>query len=267
MSKNKIISKEGLSIYYWINYHKKLSKNFKILHPGSSMNHNSLQSLEKGLNKKGFPTLILDPRGTGLSKAPSKLEYFSLDSYSDDLKKIIEKEGLEKPSYIGHSFGFMPIIDYISKNSNAKEITGICTSYNFSKTANKFLFHSFDKVLRYLEYFGSAGKKLENFVKNKKRGNQSDLNNKSDFDVWFSIVDAPFKQIKNNILNGIEINKIDITKQLKQIKVPVNLIYGTKDIMVKKTDYIPSLIKCNIRIIEGTHSLPVIQSDKILKIL
>ncbi len=93
-SAKKIVSNEGLDIYYWVNWNKDLTKNFQILHPGSSMNHSSLQSLEQGLDKKGFPTIVLDPRGSGFSESPSEPKYFTLENYSNDLRKIIEQEGL-----------------------------------------------------------------------------------------------------------------------------------------------------------------------------
>ncbi len=280
-SLEKRILSDDLEIYYWITWSKELNRRFIILHPASSMNHTSLQSLEQGLNEMGFPTLTLDPRGYGLSKAPPKPEYFTLDKYSNDLKRIIEKEGLEKPYYLGHSFGFMPIVDYVSKSSNASSIIGVCASYNFSKTAqNKLLFYLFNRVLRYAEYIGSFGMKIYNLiikeqkVRKQKYPDQSKLEEKTDLDVWFSIVDVPFMEIKTHIISGIEINKWDITEQLKKIDIPVLLIYGNKDIMVRPDtgEYISSLIKnsedlCRIEIIEGTHSLPVTRPSKVLEVI
>lgn len=273
-SAKKITSDEGFSIYYWVNWDKEMKKNFKVLYPGSSMNHSSMENLEKGINERGFPTLVLDPRGFGYSESLPKSEYFSLDKYSNDLRKIIEQEGLEKPSYIGHSFGFMPIVDYVAQTSNAEDITGICASYRFSDTVqNKFLFHLFNRVLRYSEYAGSIGTQIMHLLKGDKReySDQSKLDGKTDFDVWISIVDAPSKDLKIHSVSGIEINKWDISEQLQKIENPVLLIYGTNDMMVKAYagEHISSLVKGNtdIEILEGTHSLPVNQSKRILKIL
>ena len=273
-SAKRIVSDEGLDIYYWVNWNKDLPKNFKILHPGSSMNHSSLQSLEQGLNNRGFPTIVLDPRGIGFSDAPSKPEYFSLEGYTSDLRKIVEQEGLKQPSYVGHSFGFMPIIDYVSQTSNAQDITGICASYKFSETAqSKILFHLFNRVLRYSEYAGSVGTQISHLVKGAQREypDQSGLAGKSDYDVWLSIVDVPFKDVKSHTVSGIEINKWDITEQLQQIDNPLLLIYGTKDPMVKAHagEYISSLAKgkTNIEVVKGTHSLPIIQSNDVLKVM
>lgn len=273
-SAKKIVSDEGLDIYYWVNWNKDLPRNFHILHPGSSMNHSSLQSLEQGLNERGFPTVILDPRGFGFSDAPSESKYFTLEGYSNDLRKIVEQEGLERPSYVGHSFGFMPIVDYVAQTSNVDNLTGICASYKFSETAqNKLLFHLFNRVLRYSEYAGSIGTKMSHALKGERRDypDQSEMDGKSDFDVWLSIVDVPFKDVKIHTVSGIEINKWNITKQLQKIENPLLLIYGTKDPMVRAHagKYIASLNreKTNIEAIEGTHSLPIIQPNDVLQVM
>jgi pimeloyl-ACP methyl ester carboxylesterase len=273
-SAKKIVSDDGLDIYYWVNWRKDLQKNFVILHPGSSMNHTSLQILEQGLNKRGFPTIVLDPRGFGYSKAPAQRRYFTLEKYSNDLQKIIEKESVKKPLFVTHSFGFMPVVDYVAKTSNADKIVGICASHNFHQTANsKLLFHLFNRVLRYSEYAGSIGKKFIHFLRKDKRGytDYSQMDGKNDIDVWFSLVDVPFKEIKTHIVSGKEINRWDITEQIKNIKTQLLLIYGNKDSMVKAKagDYIQSLSlgKTYIEVLPGTHSLPIIQPNSILKII
>jgi pimeloyl-ACP methyl ester carboxylesterase len=270
-SAKKIVSEEGIDVYYWVNWDKSKNKTFYIIHPGSSMNHSSMENLEKGLNEKGFPTINIDPRGFGLSKAPAEKDYFSLEAYSDDLRKIVEQEGLENPSFIGHSFGFMPIVDYVSESSNAKNISGVGASYKFSQTSkNMFLFHLFNRFLRYGEYAGSVGTGLAHFLKRGERGysNQAVLNNKSDLSVWLSAVDVTFEDIKTNIISGKEICKWDITQQLQKLDIPVLLVYGIYDSMVKpETAYkMQELIKgeCNIEFIEATHSAPITQARRVL---
>ena len=273
-SAKRIISEEGLDIYYWVTWDKNLSKGFVVLYPGSSMNHSSLQNLEQKLNENGFPTIVLDPRGFGFSYAPPEPEYFKLDNYSDDLRRIIEKEGLENPSFLGHSFGFMPVVNYVAQTSNAKDIVGICASYNFSKTAqNKFLFHLFNRFLRYFEYAGSVGMQTAHFLKGEKRTypDQSKLEGKSDLEVWLSIADVPFKEIKTHIVSGIEINTWNITSQLKNIENPLLLIYGSRDPMVKSHagEYIASLVNgaVNVEVIDGTHSLPITNPEKVWEVM
>lgn len=267
----KRIISDGLNIYYWTTWSKDMPENFVVLHPGSSMNHSSLQALEQKLNDRGFPTIILDPRGSGFSDAPHKAEYYSLDSYSSDLAKIVEQEGLEKPSFLGHSFGFMPVIRYIAQSQNAEKITGICASHNFAETApNKLLFHLFNRVIRYTEYLGSIATQAGHLFKGTQRTYPDQSGLRSDLDVWLSIVDAPFRDIRAHIVSGIEINKWDISQYLKEVNQPMLLIYGAQDPMVRPCagEYMRRLVgNCKTEIIDGTHSLPVICPDKVSRSL
>jgi pimeloyl-ACP methyl ester carboxylesterase len=269
-----VLAFDGLQLYYWITWNKELKGGFVVLHPGSSMNHSSLESLEKGLNERGHPTIVFDPRWDNYPDALTKREHYSVEHCSGDLQKIIEKEGLEKPALLGHSAGFMPIVDYASRTSNAKQLIGICASHKFSETAqNKFLFHLFNKGLRYTEYLGSLGTNIAHKLKGEQRSypDQSALQDKSELSTWLSIVDAPLRSIKAHIISGIEINTWDISKQLAEIDKPMLLVYGSKDFMVKPMagDYIRSIVKwdCRIEIIEGTHSLPMKKHKDILKII
>lgn len=269
----KIVSSDGLNIHYWINWERDFNRDFVVLHPGSSMNHSSLHAIEEGFNKRGNPTLVFDSRGFGCSDAPSDSKFYSLEKYSGDLQKIVEQEGLENPVLLGHSFGFMPIIDYSNKTDNASHVVGICGSYNYSKTtANKVLFHIFNKVLRYTEYLGSIGTDIVHRFKEEERTyvpDQSNLGDKSDFQIWCNIVDVPLSKVTAHIVAALEINKWDITKQLEEAKNPMLLVYGDNDFMVRPSAgyYIKNKTKadCNIEVLEGDHSLPMKKPKEILE--
>lgn len=270
----RIISADGLDIYYWVNWKKELTKNFKVLHPGSSMNHSSLEDLEKGLNERGFPTIVFDPRGVGYSQAPARSNIFSLENYSDDLQKIVEQEGLEYPSFLSQSFGFMPVVDYVSRTTNAEDIMSVCGSYNFAETtANKFLFHFFNQVFRYSEYAWWVGSSASHFINGDERNynDQSGLTGSSDIEVGRTIFDVPFGEIKSHIISGKEINSWNVKSQLINLQVPMLLIYADKDLMVVPStgDYIDNLTdaNCTIEIVEGTHSLPTNNPERVLSVI
>ena len=277
-NKSKIKSKDGLNIYYWIDYNKsrKNKDKFFVLYPGSSMNHTSLNNLSKKIvDFYDVSTISLDPRGFGISDIPHNKKNYGLNYYTSDLAKIIEKEGIENPTGVGHSFGFMPIIDYASKNSNMDYIVGICASYKFSETAkNKFLFHLFDKVLRYSEFIMSGYMNLSHLVKGETRpkfSDEGDLEGKSDFDVYKKIVDISFKRNLANTQSGRIINTWDISEQLKNINKPMLLIYGEKDPMVGAYagDKIKDLVKgeCEIETIKGTHSPPITNPKDVFEVM
>ena len=266
----KITTADNLDIYYWVNW-KSGMKDFLVLHPGASMNHSSLETLEQRLNERGYATIIFDQRGIGYSVAPAEQKYYSLEKHSQDLQKIIEKEGLEKPDLVTHSFGFMPAVDYAARTGNVGKIMGICASHNFRKTTSSFLFSLFEKIGVYMEYFGWAATSLAHEFGEDRKYNNQNLKGKSDARVWLSIVDVPLSEIKVHVAHGIELNKWDISEQLKLIKNPLQLIYGKNDLMVRA--YAGDLIskiagrECDIHILEGTHTLPITHPERVLEII
>lgn len=270
----RIVSADGLNIYYWVNWNKSLTKVFNVLHPGSSMNHSSLESIEKGLAERKHPAITFDPRGQGYSDAPAQKDFYQLERYSNDLQRIIEQEGIEKPEFVTHSSGFMPVVNYAAKTENADLIIGICASPKFSETTpNKVLFHIFNRGLRYADYLGALGMKISDALKGKttKYPDQSDLEGKSDFDVWKKIVNIPFERTRVNTVSGSQIIKWDIANQLSYLSTPLLLIYGGDDTMVRPVagEYIRLLVKghCNVEVIEGSHSLPINKPQNVLEII
>lgn len=266
----KVVSSDNTEIYYWTSWNSEMDKDFLVLHPGASMNHSSLQGLEKGINDMGHPTVIFDQRGTGYSEVGSESDSHLLDRYTEDLQRIIEQEGLEKPGIITHSFGFMPAINYASKSNNVGKITGICASPNFSKTSNPFLFKLFTNTFMYCEYLGCAGTYLLHTLTGNKRGySEQNLAGASDFRIALSIYDNPLQEIRAHIAKGKQL--WDISEQLKSITNPLQLIYGKNDLMVRPYagEEIEKLVKgkCNINIVEGTHTLPITHPERVLEVI
>jgi len=274
-SKNakKIVSEDGTEIYYCVNWNPNLNKGFKVLHPGSALNHSSLRALEKGLNERGYATINFDPRGTGYSSVPKNVEDYSLEKYSGDVIKIVHAEGLEKPEFIGHSLGFMPLVDYISKTQNAKSLTGICASLDFKKSApNKFLLNLFKLFKKYPEYVLSAVSSLNHGLRGELDWfNDQSMEGGSDIDVLKTIVNVPVKKmiaIQKSFENMIN---WDITSRLKEIEpnLPMNLIYGSKDCMVSPDigDKIREVYRGpgKTTIVNGTHSLPITNPKIVLE--
>ena len=270
----RYVSQDGLTIYYWTTWDKSMKKPFKVLHPGSAMNHSSLENLERGLNERGHPTITFDPRGSGYSDCPIPRKYFTLDAVTGDLAGIIAKEGVDNPSIIGHSFGFMPAVEYATKNP-VSDIVGICGSYHFPSTApSKLLFHLFDKGIIYTEYLGSAYTSMCHKLKGTKRLECTDQTDKtlSDLGIWFTIVDIPLKTASSHVFGQREINTWDITKQLTELTTPLLLIYGEKDPMVRPFagEHIKFITNASCRtftIPKATHALPLNNFDGVLELI
>lgn len=263
---------DNARVYYWTSWKPEMKKNWVFLHPGASMNHSSLQSLEKGLNDRGHPTVILDPRGTGYSKLPLNREYHTLDKCSVDIQRIVEQESLENPEFLAHSFGFLPIVDYVSRTGNAEKITGVCVSPNFSKTADPLMFNLWvNGLMEASEYIGSSAMCLINAITWKKRVyNNQNLPGESELRIWQSIIDIPRKEVAGHMLDITNLSE-DISPQLRKIACPVQLIHGDKDVMVRPYagDIIANLVrgKCTADIVSASHTLPVRNPEKVLEII
>lgn len=263
---------DDAKIFYWISWKPGMNKSWMLLHPAASMNHSSLQSLETGLNERGHPTIVFDPRGTGYSQLPQKEGYHTIDRCSKDVQRIVEKEGLENPDFLTHSFGFLPVVDYISRTGNAGKLTGVCASPNFSKTVNPIMFNLWTNFLMETsEYLGSSAMCLVNALTCRKREyNNQNLPGESDFRIWLSIIDIPRKEVAGHMFD-IKNLSADISPQLEKVACPVKLIYASKDTMVKPYagKIISNLVRgmCTIDVVDGTHTLPVSHPEKVLEIL
>ena len=226
---------DGVDVFYWHNYTPGMNKPTIVMHPGGGFNHSSYLPLEKALNEKGYPTLIVEPRGVGYSQAPSKPEFYTLEAYSKDLQKIVEQEGLEKPSFFAHSFGFMPTVDYVARTQNAKDITGACVSNNFAKTTFKGGTWAFGNLLPITDCLSSLFCYGVHKLKGEVRPDypdQSNLEGKGASSYLFAINDIPLKQVLNHFLTNRGITSWDVSEQLGKIKTPIHLIHGSKDFMV-----------------------------------
>ena len=269
----KVTAKDGVDVYYGVTREPGMNKPVKVMHPGGGMNRSSFEGLRKRLNEKGHPTIVIEQRGCGNSRVPNKSEYFDLDRYSSDVESIVNKESVENPSYVCHSIGFMPIIDYISRTGNAKDVNGICVSHNFKETTIPGALTLFSKFLIYGDYLAGFITEVAHQINRTKRdyNDQSNLEGKSDFAIWLTINDVPYGEIRKHPTAMQNSGKWDISKQLGKIKVPIHLIHGNHDLMVMPCagEKIRQLTKgeCTTDILSGTHTLPYANPKAVLETL
>ena len=152
------------------------------------------------------------------------------------------------------------------------KIFGIGASYHFpDTTANKMLFHLFNRTLRYNEILGSAATGISHNMDNELRpyNDQSNTNR----NAYLMFVDVPIKEAINHCVSGIEINKWDISEQLNKIDNPVILIYGSKDLAVvpeKAGLKILDMVKnpnSDMYKINGGHDLPIKKPEAVMEII
>ncbi|MDD5253572.1 MAG: alpha/beta hydrolase [Candidatus Nanoarchaeia archaeon] len=266
-----ITSPDGIKLFYWIN---QKSKEWIVLWGGSSCNHTSLEKLESFFSKEGYSTLIFDPRGTGFSDKPINYNSYSLKKHSDDLRAILAKESIKNPIFIGYSYSFLPIIDYVYQTGNARKVIGLCSSYNFlDSSVNKFLFYFWDNFLRYFDFFAITINKVMNIFK-KESQVCFDLSKEfinSDFRAYLEINNVSYKEGLAHVRMGKNVLKWDVSKQLKNFKKPLLMIYADKDIHVRpisKEKFFERFgFNPKVEIVRGSHSVGLFYPERIFKVI
>ncbi len=280
VEKKSIKSEDGLRIVYYLTVVKGSDKS-AFLHPAASMNHTSLKAQKDMLNSLGFSTVSIDARGFGLSDVPRKKDYYMLEKYSKDITNIVQAEGLERPLFVCHSVGFMPVAHYVSSSGNASGIIGICSSPCFSESApNKFMFDLFDKVLRYAsDYAGFIISTAGHMIRLEQRPDypdQSDLAGRgglvSEFRALLKIADVPLRRLRTYASSGAAILGFDVRAELENIEVPILMIEAGRDLMVRPGSAKKMMEgykgKLGIITVEGaSHSLPMHSPGSVNRII
>ena len=168
---------------------------------------------------KDFDIVIFDLPGFGNSSEPEY--FFSCYDYVELIHKALEKLKVEKPIIIGHSFGGKLGLLYASKYETEKLV---CLASPFCKEIQKVTMKA--KLLKTLKKVPVLNK-LEDFAK--RHMGSTDYRNASG--------------VMRNILVG-HVN-LDIKEDVKKIKCPTLLIWGTNDeaVSIERAYELEKLIK------------------------
>ena len=181
--------------------------------------------------KKDYDIIIFDLPGFGLSSEPK--EFWTCYDYVELIHKALQELKVENPLLIGHSFGGKLSLLYASKYNVEKLV---CLASPFCKEITKVTMKS--KVLKFMKKVPVVNK-LENFAK--RHMGSTDYRNSSG--------------VMRDILVG-HVN-LDITEEVKKIKCPTLLIWGTNDeaVSIERGYQLEKLIKdAGIVVYEGcTH--------------
>ena len=207
---------DSININY-IRYENKNKKTIIFLH-GWGQNIEMMQSLANPF-KEEFDILIVDLPGHGKSEEPKTV--YTVYDYVDCLKKLIDSLKIINPILVGHSFGGKVSLLYASKYDVSKIVL---LASPFKKAITKLSLKV--KVLKNLKKIPGLNN-LEEFAK--KHIGSADYKNAS--------------PIMRKIL--VETVNLDITEEVKKIKCPALIIWGTLDeaVDVSEAYELESLIK------------------------
>lgn len=271
-SSKTYVASDGVGIRYWLTWRQGMKRQFVVLHPGSAVNHSSLERLEQEINNAGYPTVNFDHREAGYSAAPADARFHQLGCYTADLAGIIHQEGIERPVLLSHSFGFMPAVGYTAATGNAAHIIGIGASRNFRESArSKAAMELWRRIPHINNYVTSAALQLSHLLLRQPRGyaDMSDLEGCSELAVYLKLADVAFRDLRRYDVGIKEIMKWDVSREVASIKAQFTLVYGEQDLMVPPSAaaFIASgtSAPCKVIVLPGRHGLPVTQPREVFR--
>lgn len=194
------------------------------------------------INKR---VVIIDLPGHGKSEEPK--EAWTVYDYASCIHTLLTNLKIDEPILIGHSFGGKISLVYASKYKTKKVIGLACP---FKKQIVKLSFKT--KALKFAKKIPVLNK-LEGFAK--KHIGSTDYKNASEM----------MRKIMVLTVNT------DITEDVKKIKCPTLLIWGTNDLQVSIDDAyeLEKLIKdCGVIVYDGcTHYAYLERLDQTLRVI
>lgn len=194
------------------------------------------------INKR---VVIIDLPGHGKSEEPK--EAWTVYDYASCIHTLLTNLKIDEPILIGHSFGGKISLVYASKYKTKKVIGLACP---FKKQIVKLSFKT--KALKFAKKIPVLNK-LEGFAK--KHIGSTDYKNASEM----------MRKIMVLTVNT------DITEDIKKIKCPTLLIWGTNDLQVSIDDAyeLEKLIKdCGVVVYDGcTHYAYLERLDQTLRVI
>ncbi len=227
-----------------------LKNEIVILH-GWGLRGQNYKELAALLKKDGHKVYLLDLPGFG--SQPLVNDNMILDDYVVFLKKFLGKNKVKKPILIGHSFGGRVAIKYAWRYKNAAEaliLTGVPVIRHAS-------------LKRKIAYFTAVagGIVFKIFPKETKVFMRKVLY--SIIGEWDYYKAGPLQQVFKNIIGE------ELTAYIKNISVPVMLVWGKEDRIVSAADawqIKKYILHAKVVIVAGEgHKLPYISPKNFVK--
>ncbi len=233
-----IKSHDGLDIHYVYKQIKSSKPIILFLH-GLGANYSEWKQTMVLARKKGYSTLAIDFRGHGLSSTPEQFEFYALEHFAEDVKKILTYLKIKKFILVGHSFGGSIAIVYCTKylDSSLQKmiLIGSTHKYPYKKYHELNINPAFCFLLRKLVQL--------NVLTNKSfpRIPELDLAGLCKENIFFQIYDELYHTSFKVIFQCLDAAKeFSIQKDktiiltLQSIKFPTLLITGTEDTIIDK---------------------------------
>ena len=217
-----------------------------ILHGGPGMTHEYLECFESFFPQSGFEMIEYDQLGSFYSDQPTDESLWTLPRFVDEVEQVRQKLNLNKDNFylLGHSFGGMLAMHYAAKyRENIKGLI-ICNMMASFPEYNKYIGELRSRMPRLTVDRLEA---YENKGLYKDAGYQALVTQEFHMKHWCRLPQFPEPVMRTLAHNNIAINEfalgqnpfkvsgsfmdLDISTELKNIKVPTLVVGAKYDIM------------------------------------
>lgn len=238
---------------------------FVVLLHGLSSNHTTWLSIMKTLRDNRYNCLALDMRGHGHSDKTKNKKLYQIPVFTDDLRQIINAEQINNFILVGYSFGGQVAIDYAAKHSD--DLKGlILISTNHAPPLNYLR-------LGFLTPLVSGGfRLLAALLFWQKLKNYHYYEHGQAVGYWDSVWDGlRTMPLSVNFWLLAQEAKINLKKEIRQIKAPTIFICGQNDAFItkKEIDEMMKVIPGSQLIISknSSHFVGTNSQDEIIQII
>jgi pimeloyl-ACP methyl ester carboxylesterase len=221
MEENYVNSFDGSQIFYKT---KKQKGPWLVLIHGGSGSSNSWSFQIPYFLDHGYSLIIPDMRGHGLSARGKGLDFFKIDNFVNDLKTILDNEGVNQAVLIGHSLGSQ-IIQRFDQLYPDRVKGQVLISTKFAEGRSRLLLLLVNTLMRFIFSISPAGRPNRNYTNYKNFRNTADLN---PVRILSDISCCSFKTYAATILMG----NLFENKHYREIQFPSLLIHGKKDMIL-----------------------------------
>lgn len=116
-SKEDYLDFKGYKTWYTVHGGDQAAVPLFVVHGGPGYPHNVLNNTAE-LAKDGYPVILYDQLGCGLSDRPEDLSLWNIDTFLEELDALREHLGFDKINLLGQSWGGSLVIEYCLKYGN-----------------------------------------------------------------------------------------------------------------------------------------------------
>ncbi|MFA6027577.1 MAG: alpha/beta hydrolase [Patescibacteria group bacterium] len=209
------------NIYYKANAIKKDRPTLLFVH-GLSGSSSAFLPYEKKFKEK-YNVVSLDLRGHGKSIKHNKYEEYTLSKFANDINDLIEYLKLENIILIGHSFGALIVLEFLSSYQNKiKAVVFLSPNYAVQKRKIAQVIKPFLAVTSIMKYLPFS-------YEIKGQVDYSFYENTGDWNLRRSIADIRNTSLPVYLYCTRQAYSFNKERLLGEITVPTLIVHGKKD--------------------------------------